>query len=99
MAVSARLNENIQNRPSGIAPLNPGVNKRLEFLDPVQDTLKVHPVSFSLRDVCCRDFIFSEKERDALSPRSLSHLSFSVITFYPQILRRSLKSNMTDFGG
>ena len=63
-----------------------GVDKRLEFLDPIEDSLEKHPVSlFLLKDVGLSTYIFSESERDALP-------LFPVFVFYPQIVQKSRKS-------
>ena len=65
--VGARLHLHFQRRhQSAFYPVNVSVNKRFEFLDLIEDSLNLHPVSFSQSLWGVRSSIFSASGQDAL---------------------------------
>jgi hypothetical protein len=66
-AVRARVYLNLKARNrSTFHPARRPVDKRFEFLHPIEDSLDLHPVPFALIDGCFATSIFSEPGQDAL---------------------------------
>jgi hypothetical protein len=82
-------------------PLNPThgrIHKRFEFLDPIQDSLELHPVPFSLTDGGFATSIFSESGTGCAILAVSSFASVAQNPFlnhsYPQILLKTHKKDV-----
>jgi hypothetical protein len=95
-AVSAGMNFNLYSwLLSVFDPMDASIHKRFEFLDPIQDSLELHPGSFSLSDVCSHFHHLRVEGQDApFLPESVNSYFWRAIPlrFYPQIILKTRKN-------
>ncbi|MGD9172353.1 MAG: hypothetical protein PVI97_20220, partial [Candidatus Thiodiazotropha sp.] len=72
-------------------PADPAVHKRFEFLDPIEDSLNLHPVPFVLIDGCLTTLSSQSRGQDALpfTPPKTDLVAAYLLCYYPHIFLKS----------